>query len=375
MGKVSRRNSMSRGKFAQLALLAVAGWTSAAEASVDFVAVSPIVTSSVQTRFQTYTFDSINAVEYRAGSPVDGGGFEATVLELPDSILFKNGGVALGAQGIVASSTELLITLTNASAAPIVFSSFESVIIPAGFGLYTTNVGGACGPLSPTACSHTDVPGSSFQNVARDGILPPSPLLGRAGFDFQVQVDGVEKYALASSVSLLDDGMANILIADLGLSETTLSNWRVTNTVGEIGYAWDTTRFTVDLGNRVLLPGESQTVRYISTVFAETYAVAGNSSLALLGYSAFGDPPTRPGGGGSRERSAFLTALPLSTDPSVTGLNIGFFEFNFPTYDPLTGGLTYPPVNPIPEPATWAMLIAGFGLVGSGLRRRRSAIA
>jgi hypothetical protein len=31
--------------------------------------------------------------------------------------------------------------------------------------------------------------------------------------------------------------------------------------------------------------------------------------------------------------------------------------------------------NPIPEPATWAMLIAGFGLVGAASRRRRSALA
>ena len=29
----------------------------------------------------------------------------------------------------------------------------------------------------------------------------------------------------------------------------------------------------------------------------------------------------------------------------------------------------------VPEPATWAMMIAGFGLVGSALRRRREAIA
>jgi hypothetical protein len=29
----------------------------------------------------------------------------------------------------------------------------------------------------------------------------------------------------------------------------------------------------------------------------------------------------------------------------------------------------------IPEPASWAMLIAGFGLVGTAMRRRRTAVA
>jgi len=28
------------------------------------------------------------------------------------------------------------------------------------------------------------------------------------------------------------------------------------------------------------------------------------------------------------------------------------------------------PLGPVPEPATWAMLIAGFGIIGAGLRRR-----
>lgn len=30
------------------------------------------------------------------------------------------------------------------------------------------------------------------------------------------------------------------------------------------------------------------------------------------------------------------------------------------------------PISPIPEPATWAMMITGFGLVGASLRRRKS---
>lgn len=34
--------------------------------------------------------------------------------------------------------------------------------------------------------------------------------------------------------------------------------------------------------------------------------------------------------------------------------------------------LTAPVNNPVPEPATWAMLIAGFGLVGAAQRKRRA---
>lgn len=32
-------------------------------------------------------------------------------------------------------------------------------------------------------------------------------------------------------------------------------------------------------------------------------------------------------------------------------------------------------VTPVPEPATWAMMIAGFGIIGAGLRRRRQQVA
>lgn len=33
------------------------------------------------------------------------------------------------------------------------------------------------------------------------------------------------------------------------------------------------------------------------------------------------------------------------------------------------------PSGPVPEPASWAMMIAGFGLTGAMLRRRRAVIA
>jgi hypothetical protein len=51
---------------------------------------------------------------------------------------------------------------------------------------------------------------------------------------------------------------------------------------------------------------------------------------------------------------------------------------DFLAFDYFTIGDAGQVVNPpggIPEPATWAMLIAGFGLVGAAARRRRAALA
>ena len=41
-----------------------------------------------------------------------------------------------------------------------------------------------------------------------------------------------------------------------------------------------------------------------------------------------------------------------------------------------SGGMSFSlAVADVPEPATWAMLIVGFGMVGATMRRRNAAIA
>ena len=57
-------------------------------------------------------------------------------------------------------------------------------------------------------------------------------------------------------------------------------------------------------------------------------------------------------------------ALTNASASSLSGQN-----YNQP-YSPYTGG-----AGGVPEPASWAMLIAGFGLVGAAARRRRLQIA
>nr|WP_235976730.1 PEPxxWA-CTERM sorting domain-containing protein [Sandaracinobacteroides hominis] len=91
-------------------------------------------------------------------------------------------------------------------------------------------------------------------------------------------------------------------------------------------------------------------------------------------------------GTGSYSGSGDLVALGLDFKLDGDGLlNLEFFEsFDDPFISPDglwnsgTVTITYAPAvdpNVVPEPATWVMLIAGFGLIGTAARRRRNAAA
>jgi hypothetical protein len=75
-------------------------------------------------------------------------------------------------------------------------------------------------------------------------------------------------------------------------------------------------------------------------------------------------------GVGSVGGTAIATADPfIFIDPTFADAG----EFRIVLSDGVVNGL--PPASGAPEPAAWAMLIAGFGMVGSTLRRRRRCAA
>jgi hypothetical protein len=66
--------------------------------------------------------------------------------------------------------------------------------------------------------------------------------------------------------------------------------------------------------------------------------------------------------------------LQFDLDGSFSNGAFGFYNYSQAQvlYAGIEEVVLPPPVGAIPEPATWAMLIAGFGLVGAAARRRRS---
>ena len=68
---------------------------------------------------------------------------------------------------------------------------------------------------------------------------------------------------------------------------------------------------------------------------------------------------------GSRVNGAFLDGGPNALAQNSNIGIAGRYMFN------VRGGSVTPPPAGVPEPATWAMLIGGFGLAGAAARRRR----
>ncbi|MBU0555255.1 MAG: PEPxxWA-CTERM sorting domain-containing protein [Alphaproteobacteria bacterium] len=69
--------------------------------------------------------------------------------------------------------------------------------------------------------------------------------------------------------------------------------------------------------------------------------------------------------------------LQFDIDGSFSNGRFGFYNYSQQTvlYAGITNEELPPPTPAIPEPATWAMMIAGFGLVGSAMRRQRYKLA
>uniref|UniRef100_UPI0025D589F4 PEPxxWA-CTERM sorting domain-containing protein n=1 Tax=uncultured Phenylobacterium sp. TaxID=349273 RepID=UPI0025D589F4 len=132
---------------------------------------------------------------------------------------------------------------------------------------------------------------------------------------------------------------------------------------------------------RTLAGGVVHNLTYTTSVYSDLgqrRAVQGPCSAGLVGYAGFGDPIGRGGALFSVlaiELGALVGSIvgdePCAVDPLTGPPGIGFTPITFqkPVFE--NGVLRFGPGG-VPEPATWAMLIIGFGGIGATLRRRRN---
>jgi len=145
-------------------------------------------------------------------------------------------------------------------------------------------------------------------------------------------------------------------------------------------YDWGATNLNLEAGR--LEAGASTQIMYRATYQVNGTAVCTDLLICTGFQIAFGDPRNEGGStGGAARMMAFAASAPEPVigrifDPfeltgtvvdATTPLPDAQSPFTAPTYGPTFVSR----VGAVPEPATWLMMIAGFGLVGTASRRRR----
>ncbi len=95
--------------------------------------------------------------------------------------------------------------------------------------------------------------------------------------------------------------------------------------------------------------------------------LSGIGAISLDDYSCVG---AFCDAGGLGPRVVTATSDASTADVTFSALRPGE-TYSFKFADPVVA----PPVAPVPEPSTWALMITGFGLAGAALRRRRALFA
>jgi len=161
-------------------------------------------------------------------------------------------------------------------------------------------------------------------------------------------------------------------LAGLGLSAAPTGTATVTTTAGIPTFTFPITGGTINDstgaalinhdGSGILFSAGTSTLQIgnflIDTAAAQVFGSAViNGSTTLTGVPLFTIGTGTSLSLTSQAAGAFTSVFGA---PDLTGVNVGFARVNAVT-------------AAVPEPATWGLMLLGFGVVGYGLRRRRSA--
>lgn len=248
---------------------------------------------------------------------------------------------AIGAVAVIAAS--ILGAATPASAVITTFATYSS--ITSGHNLSWTKVGTAGGTVKTIS-------------------TPTSNVLGATSVNFNfLQASLVSLGALASNFTLQGTSSASPAVA--------VGSFLVQPVVsGSFSFIYTGPSFTVGATTYVAGTNLLSGVFTNAEIFGQSAATSGSLSAST-------------GSGGSITYTSdlldFTNTISQDYAISLTAITPAIFRQNasssLRSFKASTGGSfstdPAPIVVAVPEPATWAMLVAGFGLVGVSLRRRK----
>ncbi|MBS0505272.1 MAG: PEP-CTERM sorting domain-containing protein [Proteobacteria bacterium] len=241
---------------------------------------------------------------------------------------------------------------------------------------------GSCRTASSTVIGFSVTnTGDGLVNTRFDSQITPGHLAkiynggGSAGFNFQVL-----KYNDGFSTLYEANGVVNSDGIQLNTGNLIFNNQQRQTGSNYDLLDWDTTNLSVNIGN--IAGGQTVLVFYVVSYWSQTNDTCADVFVCGGNQVVFGDPRNN----GGTNLTNFLGGLNAETGRAVIGADYGATfvpyafvnsddPFSFPEPQPGTP-LVYDPLyksrlNNVPEPATWAMMIGGFGLMGGALRRRR----
>jgi hypothetical protein len=319
--------------------------------------------------FFNETHDGTNSL-----APFGGSDFSSYVDIGDSTITFESSNVVSGSAVQAISTSQVGFDFLNATGSDV---EFRSEITSAGLGFYLANVLPACAfsscpEITGGALSQlmTSTPGAGGLGV-----------LGTVGFTFLIQDNGLDLLNLSGTLGLSRTVDGLFVSDNLDAARAVLLHLVQSTDPADaaaLGFAWDATHVSYQLGQG------SHHLTYSTTVFSTSTAAPLGCGASLVSFAGFGDPIGRGGTADlalSSITASDLNSFSVATCPGngdIPGVNFTPPTFKKPFYrdgilrfdsgDGGGGG-----GQAVPEPATWALMILGFGAMGAVIRRRRTA--